>query len=234
VQVEAKNWDALRPTPSSLILVDCSFIFKEMRMKKLVLASSNKNKLSELQALLTDLDVNIIPQSEFNVKDVEETGLSFIENAILKARNAAAQTDMPALADDSGLVVNALHGAPGIYSARYSGKEASDQKNIALLLENLKDIPKEHRQAHFMCVIAYVEHANDPTPIIAQGRLDGIIIDECKGDNGFGYDPIFYIHGINLTAAQLPAQIKNKISHRAKALEQFSHLFHEAKKVYHD
>jgi XTP/dITP diphosphohydrolase len=197
-------------------------------MKKVILASNNAGKLQELSTILSTFELNLIPQTQLNIPPPEETGLSFIENAILKARHAAKLTDLPALADDSGLVVKALHGAPGIYSSRYSSENATDSENIERLVDNLKDIPSKHRQAYFYCVIAFVEHCNDPTPIIAHGRLDGVILESAIGSNGFGYDPVFLIPGLNMSAAQLPSSIKNKISHRAKALEQFAHLMKQS------
>jgi XTP/dITP diphosphohydrolase len=191
-------------------------------MKELILATNNSGKIKELQMLLAP--VHCIRQHSLGINDAEETGLSFIENAIIKARHASLLAGMPALADDSGLVVPALNGAPGIYSARYAGVEANDKNNINLLLENMAHVPYEQRQAFFYCAIALVQHAKDPTPLIATGRFDGSITTSPAGEDGFGYDPLFYVTEYLCTAAQLPAIIKNKISHRAKALNQSRNL----------
>lgn len=193
-------------------------------MKKVVLATNNQGKLNELQSILSDKNWELLPQSLLDVPEAEETGLTFIENAIIKARNASAHSNMPAIADDSGLVVPTLNGEPGIYSARYAGESATASSNIDKLLNEMISIPDDQRQAYFYCVIAYMEHPDDPTPLIAHGRLDGRIVRQATGTEGFGYDPIFTIPGLNLTAAQLPANVKNKISHRAKALNQLFHL----------
>lgn len=187
-------------------------------INKIVLASGNKGKLKEFNHVLKDLHVEVIPQSEFNVIDAEETGLSFVENAILKARHAATETGFAALADDSGLEVDALDGAPGIYSARFSGEQATDEKNNALLLEKLKGVPAEKRTARFRCVLAFMRHANDPTPLICQGTWEGVILEESCGDNGFGYDPLFRIPELDKASAQLPPDQKNQLSHRGQAV----------------
>ncbi len=187
-------------------------------VKKIVLASGNKGKLNEFNRALSELNVEIIPQSQFNVPDADETGLSFVENAILKARHAAQITGLPALADDSGLEVDALDGAPGIYSARFSGANASDAKNNALLLEKLNGLAAEQRTARFRCVLAFMRHANDPTPLICQGTWDGIILEEACGEQGFGYDPLFWLPELNSAAAQLNPTEKNKVSHRGQAV----------------
>lgn len=187
-------------------------------IKELILASSNKGKLQELNTLLHP--IVCISQSELEILDADETGLSFIENALIKARHASLHAKKAALADDSGLVVPALNGAPGIYSARYAGNKASDSDNIELLLNRMSHLEKDQRKAYFYCAIALVEHANDPTPLIATGLLQGYIINERKGNQGFGYDPIFFIEETQCTAAELSATIKNKISHRAQALSQ--------------
>lgn len=189
-------------------------------MKKVVLASGNEGKLNEMQAILAPLQWELVTQSSLSIEPAEETGLSFVENAILKARHASEQSGLGAIADDSGLVVNALAGAPGIYSARYAGNDADSQTNIDKLLSNLSQTPESECQAYFYCTIAYVEHHLSPTPLIAQGRFDGMIINQQQGQGGFGYDPIFWLPQFNLTAAQIPAELKNKISHRAKALQQ--------------
>ncbi|GAB3369458.1 RdgB/HAM1 family non-canonical purine NTP pyrophosphatase [Spongiibacter taiwanensis] len=185
---------------------------------KVVLASGNKGKLKELGAILGELAMEVHSQSEFAVVEAEETGLSFIENAILKARNAARQTGLPALADDSGLCVDALGGAPGIYSARYAGEQASDADNNAKLLQALAT--HTHRRAHFHCALAFVLHADDPAPVICEGVWEGEIVDQPQGDNGFGYDPLFYIPDLKCCSAQLPPEQKNQLSHRGQALSQ--------------
>jgi len=192
-------------------------------MKKIVLASNNQGKVREISQMLNDLkpaiDMVVVPQSDFNVSEVEETGLTFVENAILKARYAAKVTGLPAIADDSGIEVDYLKGAPGIYSARYSGVGASDQQNLDKLLSELKDVPVEKRTARFQCLIVYMQHADDPTPLIVQGTWEGIITEHAMGDNGFGYDPVFYVEQHKCTSAQLSAEIKNGISHRGQALK---------------
>lgn len=188
-------------------------------MQKIVLATGNKGKVKELDNLLTDAGYQVIAQSEFNVPDADETGLTFIENAIIKARHAAQLTGLPAIADDSGLAVDILGGAPGIYSARYSGEGATDQKNIDKLLSALKDIPLEKRTAHFNCALVYLRHPEDPTPIICQGKWQGRILTEEHGAGGFGYDPIFYVPEFECTAAELPREQKSLISHRGQALK---------------
>ena len=187
-------------------------------MQKIVLASNNKGKLREFGEMLATLDMEVVPQAFFNIEDADETGLTFVENAIIKARHASSIAGLPAIADDSGLEVDFLKGAPGIYSARYSGEGASDEKNLLKLLDALKDVPEEKRTARFQCVLVYMRHAEDPTPIICQGAWEGIITTECHGDNGFGYDPIFYVPEYNCTSAQLKSEQKNKLSHRGIAL----------------
>ncbi|WP_415356382.1 RdgB/HAM1 family non-canonical purine NTP pyrophosphatase [Halioglobus sp. Uisw_031] len=180
-----------------------------------VLASGNAGKLRELDKVLAPLDVSLQPQAQFNVPDAEETGLSFVENAIIKARAAAQHTGLPAIADDSGIEVDHLNGAPGIYSARYSG--AGDEANNVLLLQELREIPEEQRSARFQCVLVYMRHALDPVPLICQGSWEGFILSEPRGENGFGYDPLFYLPDYQCSSAQLAPGIKNRISHRAKA-----------------
>ena len=189
-------------------------------LKKIVLATGNPGKLREIQSLLQPVNVDVVPQTELGVGNIAETGLSFVENAILKARHAADRTKLPALADDSGLEVDILQGAPGIYSARYAGEQGDDTANRAKLLNDLADYPQESRRARFQCVMAYMRHAGDPTPLIFQGTWEGTIVDTPRGSNGFGYDPIFQPLGERLTAAELPPDKKNKLSHRAKALQQ--------------
>ena len=188
-------------------------------MQKIVLASNNKGKVREFGQMLSMVDMEVLPQATFNIEDADETGLTFVENAIIKARHASAIADLPAIADDSGLEVDALKGAPGIYSARYSGEGATDEKNLLKLLEALKYVPEEKRTARFQCVLVYMRHAEDPTPIICQGTWEGIIITEPQGENGFGYDPIFYVPEYNCTSAQLSSEQKNKLSHRGIALK---------------
>jgi XTP/dITP diphosphohydrolase len=188
-------------------------------MQKIVLASNNKGKVREFGQMLSTLNMEVLPQATFNIEDADETGLTFVENAIIKARHASAIAGLPAIADDSGLEVDALNGAPGIYSARYSGEGATDEKNLLKLLNALKGLPEEKRTARFQCVLVYMRHAEDPTPLICQGTWDGIIITEPQGENGFGYDPIFYIPEYNCTSAQLPSEQKNKLSHRGIALK---------------
>ncbi|WP_353350048.1 RdgB/HAM1 family non-canonical purine NTP pyrophosphatase [Oceaniserpentilla sp. 4NH20-0058] len=201
-----------------------------MSKQKIVLASGNKGKLAELQNALDGFDVELVPQSEFNVSDADETGLSFIENAILKARHASLATGLPALADDSGLAVDALNGAPGIYSARYCTMDgeagsASDEKNNLKLLNALKNVHAENRTARFHCVLAYVRHAKDPNPLICQGSWEGSIQESLDGQGGFGYDPLFFIEELNCTSAQLSKQEKNQISHRGQAIAQLKTVF---------
>ncbi|WP_415883215.1 XTP/dITP diphosphatase [Neptuniibacter sp. QD72_48] len=188
-------------------------------INKIVLASGNKGKLKEFNQVLADLGVKVVPQSEFNVSDADETGLSFVENAILKARHAAEVTGLPALADDSGLEVDALQGAPGIYSARFSGEDATDTKNNELLLEQLEGIPSEQRSARFRCVLVFMRHANDPTPLICQGSWEGTILEQASGNNGFGYDPLFWIPELEKASAELAPEQKNQLSHRGQAVQ---------------
>lgn len=186
---------------------------------KVVLASNNQGKIREFNALLNNFHLTVIAQSELGVPEVEETGLTFIENALIKARHAAQLTGLPAIADDSGLAVASLHGAPGIYSARYAGKNASDQDNINKLLVTLKDTPDEKRQASYHCMLVFMSHDQDPTPLICAGQWPGLILRAPKGEDGFGYDPIFYDPIQKKTAAELPLAIKNSISHRGNALQ---------------
>ena len=188
----------------------------------IVLATGNKGKIRELNELLAGLDYSVRSQAEFDVAEVPETGTTFVENAIIKARNAARHTGLPAIADDSGLEVDALGGAPGIYSARFAGENASDADNSAKLLADLADTPDEQRSARFQCVLVYMRHADDPTPVICQGTWEGRITREPQGENGFGYDPVFWVPEHGCTAAQLPAEVKNQLSHRGQALEQLA------------
>jgi len=187
-------------------------------VKTIVLASGNPGKLREFAQILSEFHLDVVPQSQFNVPDVPETGLSFVENALIKARNAAQYTSLPAMSDDSGIEIDALNGAPGIYSARFAGAEATDDDNNALLLEKLKGVPNEQRTARYHCVIVYMQHANDPMPLICQGTWEGRILHEPRGQNGFGYDPFFYVPTHHCAAAQLPSEVKNQLSHRGQAL----------------
>ena len=186
---------------------------------ELVLASGNVKKAKELTALLAPLGMNIRLQSEFNVIQLPEDGLTFIENALIKARAAALQTGLPAIADDSGLVVDALKGAPGIYSARYAGLDASDAANNAKLLTALRDVPETARTARFVSVVVYMRHAQDPLPLIAQGVWEGRILSEAVGVGGFGYDPLFYVPTHGCASAELDADEKNRISHRGQSMQ---------------
>ena len=187
--------------------------------KTIVLASNNAGKVREFGALLAGLDMDVVPQSQFNVPDIEETGLTFVENAILKARNAANHAHRPAIADDSGLEVDALDGAPGIYSARYAGPGASDRENLEKLLAMLSGVPEEQRSARFQCVLVYLRHALDPTPLICQGTWEGRILTSPRGRGGFGYDPVFFVPTHNCSSAELPPEVKNALSHRGQALQ---------------
>jgi XTP/dITP diphosphohydrolase len=186
--------------------------------RRIVLASGNAGKVREFNQLLRDSDFEVLPQSDFAVEEIEETGLTFVENAILKARNAAAHTGMPAIADDSGLEVDALDGAPGIFSARYAGVGASDRQNLDKLLHNLRETADAERNARFQCLMVYLRHARDPTPLICQGTWEGRILHAPQGDNGFGYDPVFYVVEQGCSSAQLDAPVKNLLSHRGQAL----------------
>lgn len=191
--------------------------------KQLVLASSNTGKVAELQSLLADQGIEVLPQTQFGVPDADETGLSFIENAILKARHAAKLTGLPAIADDSGLAVHALGGAPGIYSARYAAMhnalqdgETKDAANIRYLLKQME--LQNDRRAEFHCVLALVQHAEDPVPLIAHGRWAGLITHQAQGSGGFGYDPVFWLPALNKTSAELSKAEKSQLSHRGQAL----------------
>lgn len=192
-------------------------------MKEIVLASSNKGKIAEFTAMFSKLNIKIIPQTEFDIPDINETGLTFIENALLKARNCCIYTGMPTIADDSGLEVLSLNGKPGIYSARYAGKHGDDQANIDKLLLNLTDTTQ--RQARFVCALALLKHEHDPTPLLATGKLTGEITTKEFGKDGFGYDPVFFVPSLNKTLAQISSKTKNKISHRADALTKLINQF---------
>lgn len=189
-------------------------------MQKIVLATGNKGKVAELSQLLAPMNFSIVPQTELGIIDADETGLSFIENAIIKARHASLATGLPAIADDSGLAVDALNGAPGIYSARYSGEAATDQSNIDKLLSTLKHLPNAQRTAQFHCVLVYMRHAEDPTPIVCHGVWHGEISQTQAGTSGFGYDPIFFVASEGCTSAELAPARKQQLSHRAQALAQ--------------
>ncbi|MCC4617617.1 RdgB/HAM1 family non-canonical purine NTP pyrophosphatase [Xanthomonas campestris pv. asclepiadis] len=195
-------------------------------MKQLVLASGNAGKLEELRAMLADLPLRIVAQGELGVDDVPETGLTFVENALIKARHASAVTGLPALADDSGLIVDALGGAPGLYSARYAGSPTDAQANNAKLLDAMRAVPAERRSARFYAVIVLLRHPEDPQPLIAEGSWEGVITTEPRGDGGFGYNPVFLdpVHG--LTAAEMDTALKNRLSHRAVALATLQHKLH--------
>lgn len=188
-------------------------------MNKIVLATGNKGKVKELAQMLAPLNFEVVPQSDFNVPDVAETGTTFVENAIIKARHAAAITGLPAIADDSGLAVDYLKGAPGIYSARFAGDGATDEQNLQKLLTELDGIDKSKRTARFHCVLVFMQHAEDPTPIICHGSWEGEITETPHGDGGFGYDPIFYVPTDNCCSAELTRERKNELSHRGIALK---------------
>lgn len=188
-------------------------------MTKIVLASNNLGKVQELQALFSGLEVTIIPQSQLGISSIEETGLTFIENALLKARHAAKISGLPALADDSGLEVDVLGGAPGVHSARYAGDAANANDNIEKLLAALKNKPASERTARFQCVLVYMTHPTIPSPIVCQGSWEGSVLSEQRGAQGFGYDPIFWVPTHHCSAAELPMAEKNRISHRAQALQ---------------
>lgn len=191
-------------------------------MVKVVLATGNPGKLKEIQAILADQHWQIIPQHEFDTPEAIEDGLSFAENAIIKARNACAHTGLAAISDDSGLEVAALKGAPGIYSARFGGEQANDEDNIAKLLKELAGVPDEDRHARFRCVMVYMRHENDPSPVICEGSWSGTIMHERQGVNGFGYDPIFYVPTHKCSSAMLSAAQKNVLSHRGQALSKLA------------
>jgi len=188
-------------------------------MSTIVLATGNQGKVNELSQLLANYAIEIVPQSNFNVPDVAETGTTFVENAIIKARHAAKITGLPAIADDSGLEVDALQGAPGVYSARYAGENASDNDNNNKLITALTGVEQNKRSARFHCVLVYMKHENDPTPIICHGKWEGSILAAPQGEQGFGYDPLFWQEDLSQTSAQLPRDIKNKLSHRGQALK---------------
>ncbi len=193
--------------------------------QKIVLASSNQGKLREIQAIFNDQPYELVPQVEWNISDAYETGLTFVENALIKARHAAEHTGLIAMADDSGIEVDYLEGAPGIYSARYAGQPCDNQANNNKLLAVLKGVPKEKRTARFQCVIVLMRHAKDPTPLICSGTWEGIIVEQETGANGFGYDPLFFVPTLGCTSAELSPEIKNSLSHRGQALRELAEKF---------
>ncbi|PSV12117.1 XTP/dITP diphosphatase [Photobacterium leiognathi] len=189
-------------------------------MSKLVLATGNQGKVKEMADLLADFGFDVVAQSDYNVSSVAETGTTFIENAIIKARHAAKETGLPAIADDSGLEVDFLKGAPGIYSARFAGEDASDADNIDKLLAEMKNVPEDQRTARFHCVLVMMRHENDPTPLVCHGSWEGSILTERHGENGFGYDPVFWVPEDKCASAELDPARKKQLSHRGKALQQ--------------
>jgi XTP/dITP diphosphohydrolase len=193
-------------------------------MNRIVVASANAGKLKELSRLLTRPDLEVVPQSELGVSDAVEDGKSFIENALIKARHAASHTGLPSIADDSGLMVDALDGAPGIFSARYSGVHGDYAANNATLMAALQGVAAEARQATFVCAAVYLRHADDPLPVISVGQWHGRILDAPRGNGGFGYDPLFLVPTHDCSVAELDANIKNTISHRARAMTALKHL----------
>ena len=192
-------------------------------MRRIVLASSNRGKLAEIREVLADTGIELVAQSEFGIDDAEETGTTFVENALIKARHAARRSGLPALGDDSGICVDALGGAPGLYSARYAGEHGNNAANNAKLLDALRDVPDESRTAHFHCTLVLLHSADDPAPLIAEGLWRGRILHAPQGDKGFGYDPVFAdpAHG---PAGELDAALKNRISHRGLALARLHRL----------
>jgi len=195
---------------------------------RLILASSNRGKLVEMRELLSGLEVELIPQADLGIGDADEIASTFVENALLKARHAARASGLAALGDDSGICVDELGGAPGLYSARYAGAHGDAQANIAKLLHELRDVPDARRAAHFYCVIVMLRSADDPMPLIAEGRWDGSILEAPRGNGGFGYDPVFYDPALRIGAAELDASIKNRVSHRGQALARMRELLSSA------
>ena len=200
-----------------------------MKYKKIVLATNNLNKVREINELFQESIYKIIPQSEFKVTEVEETGKTFTENALIKARNAAKYTDLPVIADDSGIEVDALDGRPGIFSARYSGIGATDKDNLTKLIKDIKHIDRKNCQAKFICAMVYIAYENDPNPIIVQGIWKGYVITKPRGVNGFGYDPIFYVPEYECTSAELDRKKKNQLSHRGQAIRKLTKKLNEIK-----
>ena len=195
---------------------------------RLILASSNRGKLVEMRDLLSGLEIELIPQADLGIGDADETASTFVENALLKARHAARASGLAALGDDSGICVDELGGAPGLYSARYAGAHGDAQANIGKLLHELRDVPDARRAAHFYCVIVLLRSADDPMPLIAEGRWDGSILEAPRGNGGFGYDPVFYDPALRIGAAELDASIKNRVSHRGQALARMRELLSNA------
>lgn len=193
--------------------------------ERIVLASNNPGKIKEIQAIIRHY--RIVPQSGFNVAGIEESATTFVENAIIKARNAARTSNLPAIADDSGIEVDALNGEPGIRSARYAGQGADDRQNLDKLLDRMKAVEHDRRSARFRCVLVYMRHAEDPCPLIAEGAWEGGILHQPRGTNGFGYDPIFWVPDFQCSSAQLSPEQKNRISHRAIALRKLADLLAE-------
>lgn len=193
-------------------------------MKKVLIASNNPGKMAEMRAILAPHDMDVVPQKELGVSEAEETGRTFLENALIKARYASAHTGLAAIADDSGLEVDALGGAPGVYSARYAGPGASDAANNLKLLRALNGLPLAARGGRFRCVLAYVSSHGDPKPLIAEGVWDGFLLDSPRGASGFGYDPLFWIPSLGMSAAELPMALKNRLSHRGQALRNLAAL----------
>ncbi|UTV28138.1 XTP/dITP diphosphatase [Photobacterium atrarenae] len=189
-------------------------------MSKLVLATGNQGKVKEMASLLADFGFDVVAQSDYQVSSVAETGTTFIENAIIKARHAAKETGLPAIADDSGLEVDFLKGAPGIYSARFAGEGASDLDNLNKLLKAMEGVPEAERTARFHCVLVMMRHENDPTPLVCHGTWEGRILTEPHGENGFGYDPVFWVPEDQCASAELAPARKKQLSHRGKALQQ--------------
>lgn len=192
----------------------------QIRASQVVLASSNPGKLQEIGAMLSDLDMEVLPQSRFGISGVAETAPTFVENALLKARDACALSGRPAIADDSGLEVDALHGAPGVRSARYAGETASDQANLYKLLREMTDVPQAKRGCRFHCLMVFLAHRNDPTPIICHGVWEGRVLSAPRGTNGFGYDPVFFVPEEGCSSAELAPEVKNRLSHRGQAMGQ--------------
>lgn len=195
--------------------------------RRVVLASGNPGKLRELRALLADLDLTILAQADLGVGDGQETGLTFVENAIIKARHAARVTGLPAIADDSGIEVDALGGSPGVFSARYAGSGADDRANLEKLLADVADVPDPARTARFHCVMVYLRHGLDPTPLVCDGVWEGRLLRAPRGSQGFGYDPIFFVPTHDCTCAELAPAEKNRISHRARAAQALSQALRE-------
>ncbi len=201
-------------------------------MNKVVLATSNPGKVRELSTKLAEFGMDILAQSEFGIESAEETGLTFVENALIKARHASRMSGLPAIADDSGIAIDYLNGQPGIFSARFAGADATDSDNIDKVLTQLKGVPKQQRDAAFHCVLVYLRHAEDPVPVICQGIWQGRILETKLGEQGFGYDPIFWSPEFDCSAAQLSKEEKNAVSHRGKALQKlFTRLREDAEPV---